>query len=121
MTDIVERLRRDANQVELADSDEHCSGLVIIPYRYLREAADEITRLRADNGRLRESETILREIGEAMETHGYANMTNGRDIGSLLSEITRLRAALKNIIAGNGGECGCAESARAALDAKDKP
>ena len=30
-------------------------------------------------------------------------------------EIERLRAALHNIIVGNGGECGCAETARECL------
>lgn len=34
----------------------------------------------------------------------------------LRAEVTRLRAALQNIIAGNGGECGCAETARHALN-----
>jgi hypothetical protein len=32
--------------------------------------------------------------------------------------IKRLETALRNIIAGNGGECGCAETARAALEPK---
>ena len=33
-------------------------------------------------------------------------------------EVERLRAALQNIIVGNGGECGCAETASAALDGR---
>jgi hypothetical protein len=36
----------------------------------------------------------------------------------MVAEIERLKAALRNIIKGNNGECGCAESARAALEGK---
>lgn len=35
--------------------------------------------------------TTLNEIGEALESRGYAHMTNGRDIGLLLDELERLR------------------------------
>jgi hypothetical protein len=38
---------------------------------------------------------ILNEIGEAMESRGYAHMTNGRDIGLLLDELERLRTGVR--------------------------
>lgn len=75
MSDIVERLD---------SGDDTC----------LREAADEIERLRAD-------------VDFHLNT-----------IGRMTAEIERLRAALQNIIQGNGGECGCTETARHALEEK---
>jgi hypothetical protein len=41
------------------------------------------------------SKTILDGIAEALETRGYAHMTNGRDIGRLLDEKETLEAALR--------------------------
>jgi hypothetical protein len=35
---------------------------------------------------------VLDGIGDALESRGYANMTNGRDIGLLLDELERLRS-----------------------------
>lgn len=35
---------------------------------------------------------VLTGIAEALESRGYADMTNGRDIGALLDELERLRA-----------------------------
>lgn len=37
---------------------------------------------------------VLDAIGEALESRGYAHMTNGRDIGRLLDELDELRAKL---------------------------
>ena len=48
-------------------------------------AADELERLDA-------SEQVLNGIGEAMESHGYVHMTNGRDIGLLLDKLERFES-----------------------------
>ena len=42
-----------------------------------------------------ETEEILRQIGQALEAHGYVHMTNGRDIGTLLDTLEHTQEALR--------------------------
>lgn len=57
-------------------------------------AAADIAKLLTDPRTPAEGEKqILDEIGLALESRGYAHMTNGRDIGILLDELEQSRSA----------------------------
>jgi hypothetical protein len=49
----------------------------------------------------------------------FSEMRDDRDRWKRKAQ--ELVAALRNIIAGNGGECGCAETARAAIAKAEQP
>jgi len=58
-------------------------------YELIEEA---IQHLAVDHAEGDTVKTILDGIGEALESRGYAHMTNGRDIGLLLDELEQLRS-----------------------------
>jgi hypothetical protein len=61
----------------------------------------------------------LDTYADELDGEGWHNAANG--CRHAIVEIERLRAALRNILAGNGGECGCAETARAVLEQSMPP
>lgn len=60
-----------------------------------KDQTDAVTKLKW----LLAGRDILNEIGEAVETRGFAHMTNGRDIGKLLDQLDCTERALKLAVA----------------------